>query len=157
MDHQHGVRRHHQAVGATGRHTAGTCRQGVDPGGATLTQTVQGVVDGQPLEEVATDGVEGHGDRRLAVIHGSQVLNELVGSDAPGSDLAIDVDLEPLVFLSLSSSLDAVPVLVLRRRRARRLVEDEQAERVGQRLEHGVLDHGMGSSSSVAVSAAPVV
>src|SRR5690606_24302128 len=111
------------------RDAASAGRQRVNPRRAALTQTAQGVVDRQALEQIAADGVERNDHWRRAVIHGLQVLDELVGGDTPGADLAVTVDLDPRL-VGLALRLDAVPVFVLHRRSdTLRLVENAQAWR----------------------------
>ncbi len=142
VDHQHGVGRHDHAVCATRGNTPGTGRQRIDPRRAALTQAVQRIVNCQTVEQVATDGVERCHDGRHAVINGFQVLNELIGRNAPAADLTVDVDLDGGL-LGLGFSLDAVPVLVLDRQGNWGLVENAKRQ---QRF-HG-FSFSSGSSSS---------
>ncbi|MNC41532.1 hypothetical protein D3C75_903010 [compost metagenome] len=123
MDHEQGVVGHDDPLRAAGDDAGGAVAGTVDAGGDAVAEALQGVVDGEAVEQLAADTVDGDGDRRGAVVLGLEVADEVGGGDAPVADLAVDLDSD-VALLALPRGLDAVPVLVGGALDAGRLVED---------------------------------
>ncbi|MOA29077.1 hypothetical protein D3C78_1500680 [compost metagenome] len=149
VDHEQGVVGHGDPVGTSSGDTAGAVAGALDAGGGALAQALQGVVDGDPFEQVAADGVEARHDGRNPIVAGLEVVDEAGGADAPAADLAVDVDLDGAL-LSFPGRLEAVPVLVGRGLGARPLVEDA---RLFLWVLHGFCSSWSSGSGAVAVLA----